>query len=125
MESAGGADTLVVQAFAQSENMHSRNTKCSFKQLIIDQIRSSRIPIILHPPRQTADIECTNYTWHSADQSTIHEALEDLRKIMRNNRKVCVRFISFCAMSLRRPLSLSLSLALSLSLSLSDLSQEG
>lgn len=58
--------------------------------------------------------KCNNGTWHSADQSTIHEAFEDLRKIMRNNRKVCVRFICICAMSLRHPLARSRSFSLSL-----------
>lgn len=59
----------------------------------------------------------SNCTWHSADQSTIHEAFEDLRKIMMKNRKVCVRFICICAMSQRHPLAVSCSLFLPLSLS--------
>lgn len=68
-------------------------------------------PAMLYHDRQKIQ-KCNNCTWHSADQSTIHEALENLRKIMRKSTKVYVRFICICAMSLRHPLALSLSLSL-------------
>lgn len=60
----------------------------------------------------TVNVKCHNYTWHSADQSTIQEVLECLRSTMKKIEKTGLKITKtkgLCSLSETSPFSLSLS----------------